>query len=64
MTKNQEPTIELGELSEREKNLIFAIRHKFRYANLKIITKDGQPFRLIEHERYHDLSTQGMDNTE
>lgn len=59
MGKNQEQTnliIELGEIHEMEKRLIFAIRSKYRFAELKIITKNGLPFRLKVAERFEDLS--------
>jgi len=49
-------TIELGDLHEREKRLIYAIRNKYRYSDMRIITKDGLPFRLKIVERFEDLS--------
>lgn len=54
----QSEKIELGALHEREKRLIFAIRTKYRYGELKIITRDGLPFRLKISERFEDLSSE------
>ena len=53
---NEEEKIELGELHEMEKRLIFSIRTKYKYADMRIITKDGLPFRLKIVERFEDLS--------
>ena len=53
---NNDKKIELGDLHEREKRLIFAIRKKYRYADMHIITKDGLPFRIKIVERFEDLS--------
>lgn len=53
---NEKNKIELGALDEREQRLIFAIRNKYRYANITIVTKDGLPFRLKVAERFEDLS--------
>ena len=61
---SQDQKIELGDLSDREKELIFAIRYKYQYANMTIITRSGQPFRLKITEYFEDLSTRGVDNSE
>jgi hypothetical protein len=53
---NNQNEINLGALHEREKRLIFAIRNKYRFADIRIITKDGLPFRLRVAERFEDLS--------
>jgi len=58
MNENKEKklTIELGELHENEKRLIFAIRNKYRFAEIKILTRHGLPYRLKIAERFEDLS--------
>lgn len=52
----QNEQIVLGELHEREKRLIFAIRNKYKFSELRIVTRDGLPFRLKIAERFEDLS--------
>jgi hypothetical protein len=43
-------------LHPNEVQLILLIRHKVRYGNIKIVTKDGLPMGMEERVRYRLLS--------
>lgn len=47
----------LGELHESEHRLILAIRHKYRFSEVKILTRHGLPYRLKITERFEDLNS-------
>lgn len=49
--------LKLGALHENEQRLIFAIRNKYRFGELKILTRHGVPYRLKITERFEDLSS-------
>ena len=53
MEKNKE----LKELHPSEWRLILAIRNKYRFGELKILTRHGLPYRLKVTERFEDLNS-------
>ena len=54
--ETNEQKVDLGELHENEKRLILAIREKYRFAEIKIQTRHGLPYRLKIAERFENLS--------
>ena len=52
----EENKIVLGELTENEKRLVFAIRNKYKFSELTILTRNGQPVRLKQVEFFEDLT--------
>lgn len=54
--KPQENNLEIGELHEQEKRLILAIRHKYQFGELKILTRHGLPYRVKITERFESLT--------
>ena len=56
--ENQNPNITkemIGELSQREMELVYHIRNRFRYGKIEIETRDGQPFRISKMVEYQTL---------
>jgi hypothetical protein len=50
--------IVITELSAKEIALILALRNKFRYGDVIIKMKDGQPMRLAKAYEFDDLDTE------
>jgi len=46
------------ELHPKEVELLKAIRTKFRYGEITIITRDGLPFRIRKTTEYDDLANE------
>lgn len=51
-------------LKHQEMDLIYALRHKYRYGSVEIIVRDGVPqdlIRTVERVRLGNLSTSEVD---
>lgn len=56
MEKNEEITQEsLGKLDQKEVELIYHIRHRFKFGDLVIQTRDGKPYRILKVTEYQSL---------
>ena len=61
--KNPRQT-DLGELKQTEIDLIYLMRHKFRYGTIEIIVRDGYPVdvsKTVQRVRLGSLSTDDVD---
>ena len=48
--------IEIVELTMKEIELIKAIRHRWRFGELTLLVRDGQPYRMKRVTEFTDLS--------
>ena len=55
--EKQKPKIELGELTEKEIQLIHYIRTKYRYGEIIVKTRDGQPYLITKTVEYTALDS-------
>lgn len=56
MEQKSKTTLEsLGELDQKELELIHLIRTKYRYGELIILTRDGLPYRVAKATEYSSL---------
>ena len=46
---------ELEPLTERELELIYWLRTRFRFGEVTIVVRDGEPFRIAKAYETHDL---------
>lgn len=46
---------DLGKLTDREANLIWRIRNIYRYGEIKVKLRDGQPFMIVQEVNYDSL---------
>lgn len=47
--------IEIVELTQKEVELIKAIRHRWRFGELTLMVRDGQPYRMRRVTEFNDL---------
>lgn len=54
--KEHKPTLEdLGPLDQKEIELLYYIRTRFRYGDIMIQTRDGMPYRITKAYEYATL---------
>ena len=60
--QNQNNNKIIAELHPKELALVMAIRDRFRYGSIELLTRDGLPYRIIKAMEFDDLSPLGEDS--
>lgn len=48
---------DLGDLTQKEIDLIYYIRERFRFGDIIIQTRDGQPYRIMKVTEFQTLDS-------
>ena len=56
LSSNDTTIIEVVQLTTQEVELIKAIRHKWKFGELVIQVRNGQPFRMVRVQEFIDLT--------
>ena len=58
LVKVEDKEHDLGTLSNKEKELIFYIRNRFRFGDVVIQTREGQPYRILKITEFQVLGVE------